>query len=228
MKKELEKIFHFFTNERFEYRNSSYGQEGEDLFLSKYFRGKRNGGFVDVGAHHPKRFSNTYKFYREGWRGVNIDAMPGSMTLFEKYRPEDINLEVGVGAKEGEMPFFVFNEPALNTFSRQEALLKNGMKNYRIIKERVVEIRPLSDILDEHWKLKSLDFMSVDVEGLDLEVLRSNNWELYRPTIVLVEDLERKPLFEIAENELVAYMNSVGYFPIGRTYSTLFFEKKDK
>jgi hypothetical protein len=126
------------------------------------------------------------------------------------------------------MPFFIFNEPALNTFSRQEAMLKNGMENHLIVKEHKVKIRPLSDILDEYWNLESLDFMSVDVEGLDLEVLRSNNWELYRPTIVLVEDLERKSLFEIADNELVTYMKNVGYCPIGRTYSTLFFENKNK
>ena len=81
----------------------SFAQEGEDrvLFslLFKLHGGKHidNGFYVDVGAHHPYYLSNTYIFYRQGWRGLNIDAMPGSMALFEKNRPRDINLESGVG-----------------------------------------------------------------------------------------------------------------------------------
>ena len=57
----------------------SFSQEGEDLVLARIFEGKKNGFYVDIGAHHPTRFSNTHYFYRRGWSGINIDAMPGSM-----------------------------------------------------------------------------------------------------------------------------------------------------
>jgi len=71
----------------------SFAQEGEDRVLYRMFQGRfgRPGFYVDVGAHHPTRFSNTYLFYRMGWRGINLDAMPGSMAAFARARPRDIN-----------------------------------------------------------------------------------------------------------------------------------------
>jgi len=226
MNRVLSFFFHIFTRRRFEFRNASYSQEGEDLFLIKYFGGKKGGYFIDVGAHHPKKLSNTYKFYMQGWQGLNIDAMPESMKVFDKVRPRDINLEIGVGEVQGEMTYFAFNEPALNTFSKEEAEIKKKMPKYRIIKEHRIAIQPLSRILDTHWVHPKIDFMSIDVEGLDFEVLRSNNWELYRPQIVLVEDLERNNLLELKKSQLVQFMDSKGYLPIGRTFSTLFFENQ--
>src|SRR6187431_556967 len=97
------------------YSLKSYSQEGEDLILNRILEKKTCGFYVDVGAHHPKRFSNTYLFYQKGWRGINIDAMPGSMAEFRNFRPRDINIEAAVGAAK-EIPFYVFDEKALNTF----------------------------------------------------------------------------------------------------------------
>ena len=75
------------------YAKRSYSQEGEDMLLDRFLEDRSVGFYVDVGAHHPKRFSNTYRLYCRGWRGLNIDANPGSMTLFQKLRPRDINVE---------------------------------------------------------------------------------------------------------------------------------------
>src|SRR5215470_18597307 len=96
----------------------SYAQEGEDLILERIFEGKTAGFYVDVGAHHPKRFSNTYRFYRRGWCGINIEPNPDTLALFNRSRKRDINLAVGVAAQEGELVYFMFNEPALNSFDR--------------------------------------------------------------------------------------------------------------
>lgn len=73
---------------------------------------------MDVGAHHPKRFSNTHYFYKKGWRGINIDAMPGGMRLFRKIRPKDINLEIAISDKKRVLTYYVFNDHALNGFSK--------------------------------------------------------------------------------------------------------------
>src|SRR5436309_16100262 len=81
------------------YGNLAYSQEGEDLVLRRIFETQAKGIYVDVGAHHPFRFSNTCLLHKRGWRGINIDAMPGSMTLFERFRPLDVNLELGVGVE---------------------------------------------------------------------------------------------------------------------------------
>ena len=83
------------------YARDSYSQEGEDLIMEHFLFCKPTGFYVDVGAHHPKKYSNTYRLYRRGWRGINIDANPGSMVEFRRVRPRDINVEAGVGAVSG-------------------------------------------------------------------------------------------------------------------------------
>ena len=75
----------------------SYSQDGEDMVLRKIFKNQKMGFYVDIGAHHPKRFSNTHLLYKKGWKGINIDATPGSMKLFNQLCPRDTNLELGVG-----------------------------------------------------------------------------------------------------------------------------------
>lgn len=172
------------------YATKSYSQEGEDLILQRIFENKQKGFYVDVGAHHPFRFSNTYLFYKKGWRGINLDAMPNSMKIFKRYRSRDINLEIPVG-KDGDcLTYHIFNEPALNTFdkSRIEGILQKP--EYTLQKKIEIQIKSLKSILDEYLpKRQCIDFMSIDVEGLDFEVIKSNDWTKYRPKILLVEAL---------------------------------------
>ena len=184
------------------------------------------GFYVDVGAHHPVRFSNTYLFYRRGWRGINIDAQPGSMRLFRKHRPRDINVECGVAARVGTLSYFRFNEPALNTFDESEAKLKD-VAPYRIIDRVEVGVRPLGDLLAEFVPAgQAIDFMTVDVEGLDAEVLGSNDWNRFRPRIVLAETL-RTDILAIASCPTVRLLGEMGYKPVAKAYNTTFFQRID-
>ena len=206
----------------------SYAQEGEDRVLSsllfKLHGGKHidNGFYVDVGAHHPYRFSNTCLFYKQGWRGINIDAMPGSMTSFENNRPRDINLESGVGREAKILKFFVFNEPALNTFD--ESLAKARCNNVWHIKATMeVPIVPLSEILQKHLPAgQKIDFFTVDVEGFDLDVLQSNDWKKYRPLVVLAETFGLS-FEDLATDALTQYLHSLGYIVYSKTVNTTFF-----
>src|SRR5262249_37716331 len=103
------------------FARTSFSQEGEDLLIDRIFERQDRGTYVDVGAHHPRRFSNTELLHRRGWRGVNIDATPGSMAAFRRLRPRDINLEIGIAATSGDRDFYIFDEPALNTFDAARA-----------------------------------------------------------------------------------------------------------
>ena len=154
------------------YIRRSYSQEGEDLVLRKIFKKNQNGFYVDVGAHHPKRFSNTYLLYLKGWKGINIDATPGSMKIFNKMRPRDINIELGVSSSEGKLDYYLFNEPALNSFSKKLSdKRKENNPNFskKIVK---VDVKPLKEILNIYLKNYKIDFLNVDVEGMDLDVLQ--------------------------------------------------------
>lgn len=203
-----------------------YSQDGEDLVLDRLLEGQQSGFFVDVGAHHPVRFSNTYLFYRRGWRGINIDAQPGSMKKFRKVRPRDINIECGVAGESGRLLYYRFNEPALNTFEAAEAELKNRPP-YKLLDQIEVEVQRLDVLLARHLPAgQSIDFMSVDVEGKDYEVLSSNDWTLYRPTYVLAETLHTD-MVDLSSSPIVALMSGVGYRPIAKVYNTTFFKRGD-
>lgn len=208
------------------YPQTCYAQDGEDLVLSRLLEDKESGFYVDIGAHHPTRFSKTYLFYLKGWTGINIDAQPESMAVFKKHRPRDINIECGVGLSNGQENYYQFNEPALNTFDKSEANIKNIGK-YKIINIVEVKIRRLDEILDNYIsENQNIDFMSVDVEGKDLEVLKSNNWLKYRPKYILAETL-RENILKINECPLVIFLGNVGYDPICKVYNTTFFERRN-
>lgn len=170
---------------------TSFAQEGEDLLLDVLLAGEAKGSFVDVGAHHPVRFSNTYFFYLRGWRGLNIDAAPGSMAAFRALRPEDINVECAISARAEEATFFEMSEPAVNTFDRVHAEAMQAEHGYRIVREHRLRPRSLGEVLAEHWDpAREIHFMSIDVEGRELDVIASHDWVRYRPRWLLVENLE--------------------------------------
>ena len=202
----------------------SYSQEGEDLIISRIYEKicRNSGFFVDVGAHHPTRYSNTYLFYKEGWRGINIDARPGIKKLFDWKRPRDINIECGVSDVPGMMTYFMFNEPALNTFSSDEAAKKNSHP-YFIENTKELPVFSLTSILDKNLpKNQSIDFLSIDVEGLDYQVVNSLNFEIYRPKIIAVEILGTS--FENNnDNTTVKLLRSKNYRIEAKTSNTYLF-----
>ncbi len=207
------------------YSLKSYSQEGEDMILNRIFEEKKTGFYVDVGAHHPMRFSNTYYFYRKGWNGINIDAMPGSMRLFDELRPRDINVETPVGPEGLRLKFHIFNEPALNGFNVSLSEKRDKEQSQYKIEENVyLETSTLSSILDKHLEEGHvLDFLSIDVEGFEYEVLSSNDWEKYKPKVVLIEALQSS-LADIRESDVSKLMKKYGYEFFAKTVNTVFYK----
>lgn len=207
----------------------SYAQDGEDLILDRLLNGKASGFYVDVGAHHPVRFSNTNLFYRRGWKGINIDAMPGLMKTFKRRRPRDINIECGVAGQAGKLTYYQFDEPALNTFDFVEAVQKN-VPPYHLVGTVEIEVERLDTLLTEHLAVgQEIDFMSIDVEGKDEEVLRSNDWDRFRPRYILAETL-RTDILHLTDCPIVKFLSTVGYTPVSKAYNTTFFarDKQDR
>ena len=207
------------------YALKSYSQEGEDIILKRFFDGQVDGFYVDVGAHHPKRFSNTYLFYRKGWRGINIDAMPNSMVQFNRIRPRDINIEKPISDKVEILTYYAFNEPALNGFSKEISLLRNELKDYQIESTKELTTTTLQQILDDYLpEDKEIDFLSIDVEGLDMQVLRSIDLEKQAPRMILVEILQTNYL-EVFDNEINKYLTNFNYSIYAKSGNTVFFKK---
>jgi FkbM family methyltransferase len=227
-RKKLNQTFFMYPKRLCQYHDLSFAQEGEDRVLSRFFEGKGNGFYIDVGAHHPQRFSNTYYFYLCGWRGINIDPMPGRMQVFNEIRPDDINLEIAVSDIGEILTYYEFNETALNGFSKKLATERDGLHSYKIVASYPIQTRRLDEILDEYLPDgQEIDFLSVDVEGLDLQVLKSNDWNKYRPDIVLAESLSTDSIDDLLHSDVCAYMSSCGYHLYSRLFFTMIFKRNE-
>lgn len=194
---------------------SSHSQFGEDMFLRSVFNNSSHGFYVDIGAHHPVYYSNTYHFYLKGWRGINVDAAPGSMDLFKTIRREDTNIEACLGPENGqEIDFYLFEKAALNTFDKDMA--RKAQQNSKLLGVEKLKTKTLESILDEHLPQgQKIDFLSVDVEGLDEMILKSNNWTKYSPEIVLFEEHGLK-LENLNESAIIRFLQSHNYEVIGK------------
>lgn len=203
----------------------SYSQEGEDVLLDRLLATQEKGFYVDVGAHHPKRFSNSHYFYMRGWRGINIEPNPAIHDLFRKMRSRDVNLQLGISDLPGELLYYEFDDPALNTFDEQLMRDRESNTSYRVIATRRIKVAPLASVLEMNLNPgQPIDFLSVDVEGLDLNVLRSNDWKRFRPRCVVSEALnaDLSPA-ALASNPLVAYMGAQHYCLAAKTCNSWFF-----
>lgn len=206
------------------YRRFHYSQFGEDIVVTRILP-KRGGFYVDVGANHPSRYSNTRLLYERGWHGVNIDPDPEAISRFKSARPRDISLALGVSKEGGVLTLYRFSDPAFNTFSTQMKAVADQKSWLSPLPSLAVPVLPLKKILQEQVpEGVSIDFLNVDVEGLDYDVLISNDWERFAPRVVCVED----HTFTVATPETsstYALLTSKGYMLKAHMGPTLIFEK---
>lgn len=199
----------------------TFSGEGEDLIIEKFFKRKRNGFYVDIGCYHPKVGSNTYKLFKRDWKGINIDMSSKSIEYFAKYRPNDINLNVCISPEKGEITFYEFEEGAVNTTSEEfyELRLKQG-NVFR--KKNLVKTASLEEIFDQYCPNQHIDMIDIDAEGMDVAVLKTNNWEKYKPTLILVEDQD-ETVNNLSELETYKFLQPLGYKMLAKTISTAFY-----
>ncbi len=203
-----------------------FAQEGEDLILETFFSGQQKGFYVDIGAYDPILYSNTYLFYKKGWKGLNIDARPGSKALFDAIRVNDINVESGIGISNEPLTYYKFDEPGLNGFSKKISEDRNKNTKYKIIETIKLPINTLSNVLDNTISPdQNIDFMSIDVEGLDYEVLLSNNWDKYKPLMILIETSVIDNEFENS-SPIHNFLIEKEYTLVAKTYRTSFYKLK--
>jgi FkbM family methyltransferase len=192
----------------------TYAQHGEDI-IAEALLPEEYGFYVEIGAFHPVSISNTYLFYRKGWRGIVVDPAPAVAALFKKRRPEDIMLAYAVSPEENVKKFGLMNGAESNGLIGANETAGSGTP------KQVIEVKclRLETILNKYLPpQQKIDFLSVDTEGHDFHVLTSNNWEKYRPRLVAVEDFQT-----LEESEICKFMGSKGYRLILSAKITRFF-----
>ena len=194
---------------------SSFSQKGEDVFVEEILGllGITNPNYLDIGANDPIALSNTYKFYLKGSRGVCVEPNPLLCADFSRQRPEDTVLNMGaVPDKDGVLPFYKLSENALSTFIKEEAervVAANPLHSIAEVME--IPVMPLKTIMSKYLDNK-VDFLSIDVEGGDLDLLTSLDFRSCRPAVICIETLDyMKPVWESYADEIEEYMVKNGY-----------------
>lgn len=210
------------------FRKKSYSQCGEDLlicFLMNLIKGTNKITYLDIGANHPFQLSNTALLYRNGARGALVEPDPYFVNLIRKKRPEDEVLQYGVHfSGEQSAAFYIMDSPTLNTFSKLE-MQRYVEMGHSLIKIININLIGINELLERY---EDLDFLNLDIEGLDFAVLKLIDWKKYRPKCLCLETLkyekEKEPL---KQNEIIDFMKQQNYFVYADTYiNTIFVDNE--
>ena len=199
----------------------SYAQAGEDRILKFLFgsMGKQQISYLEIGTNNPIDINNTYLFYLGGSRGVCVEPNPTLISKIKKYRPDDICLNVGISptGQEAQLDFYIFDESdvekGLSTFSKIEAEKVQNTTHIKIAEVKKIPVTPINLVLAKYFPDKAPDLISIDVEGLDLEILKTIDFAKYRPIAICVEavnfTVDHK---KIKNKDIINFLESQGYF----------------
>jgi len=191
---------------KYQSKKISYSLSSVDLIVDYIFKYKNDGLYIDVGCQHPISNNNTYILYKKGWNGINIDLDKKNIDLFNISRPDDTNINVAVSDKSGNVNLFYYHDGSpINTINSQNAdYQKNKFKKIKLIKSE-----NLNKILANINFNKKVDYLNIDVEGHELNVLKGFNILKYKPSIISIVYLDYKmKQLELKNNNLENIINS--------------------
>jgi FkbM family methyltransferase len=197
---------------------------GVDLILNDVFKNKKNGFYIDIGCHHPMINNHTYLFYKKNWTGINIDLDFNSIDMFNFFRPKDINIQCALSNIEDETEFFFYhNRAAKNTISKEFG--------HDAVTVKKIKTNTLNNIInDEKLNNQIIDFVSIDVEGNELNVLKGFDLKKFKPKIILLEYIQpnvkefyQKDINSIINSEIYQYMIKYNYKLINWNHDDLMF-----
>ena len=197
----------------------SWSQFGEDL-VARDILGLEKGYYVDVGCNHPEKWSNTYLFYVHGWTGLLVDANQDLIAACRRRRRFDVAECCLLGDEEGEGEIAIYDEHALSSAVSDHNVERRGLA--RLLETRRIRKTTLTRLLERNHAPSDIDFLSIDVEGMDLMVLRGLDMTRYRPKLIAVEDAAFEPS-RPADSSVVEFLVGEGYRLYSHVHPTLFF-----
>ena len=208
-------FFRIFWLEKFFLKKKSYSQCGEDIFILEFFKDKISKGiYLDIGAFNPIKFNNTYLLHKKGWKGTNIDLNQTSIDLFNILRPNDENICAAISDKVEKVEVYIENLfSPLNTISPDRFKLFDNDKLKG--KTYFIETKMINNLINHKF-----DFLNIDIEGLDIKVLKSINLKFYNPKLICIEILNSKNEIELSD-----YLMGHGYYFEKKMGPSYFFSK---
>ena len=189
--------------------------EGEDLQVLELTKNIKNGFYVDAGCYHPTHLSNTFLLYKKNWNGINIDVSELSISLFNFMRSNDLNLNLAISNFEGEVTIYHQKKMSqLTTINKKISTERMQGK----IKEKKIKSQKLTTVLNNSkYKNRKIDFLNIDVEGVDLEVLKSLDFKVYRPRVICIEIIDKK----IEDSKIYNYLKNLDYKKVWSSSSNI-------
>ena len=230
MLKYLKLLYYLFYRSKIFFPKKSYSLFQEDLFIQNYFKNKSKGFYIDVGCYHPLDGNNTNLLHKKGWNGINLDINFYSIELFNFLRKKDVNIHSGISKKKDELTMYYRKEiNMLNTLDEKIAKIhfRNGFK------KKNVQVNTLNFFISRYFKkLKKIDFLNIDVEGVELNVLKSLNFKQYKPQLICVEIHNSKNMYDtnydyLKSNDIYKYLINKKYKIIWKKKYSFIFEKKN-
>ena len=180
-------FYNLFIRHKCYLKRAQYSQWGEDKYIFEFFKNKNYGIYLDIGCFHPFMYSNTCLLHRKGWQGINIDINPTSIDLFNIVRPKDINLCTTISEKKEVLSIF-YDDP----FSPVNTLDKKFYENlkddfFKDRKKLTVESKSIKEILEISKIDKNIDFINIDVEGMDYKILKKIKLSQLKPKLIAIE-----------------------------------------
>lgn len=217
------------------YSKRIFSQCGEDLIikeLCKHICKEKNIKYLDIGANHPFSLSNTALLYfnnKPNGGGVLVEPNPEMAMLLKARRSSDHVLNAGVSSTgcEEELPFYVMDLHVLSTFSKVEAdqYVKMG---HEIIEVLIIKTVNINDIFKEYFSDGEIDFLNIDTEGLDFDILKTIDFKSYIPKVVCVETVDYRPTGkQKKQNDILKFLQSKGYVVYGETGLNTIFVKQN-
>ena len=193
--------FNIFVRYNFFYRKrKTFSQFKEDLFIDNFFEYKKNGKYVDLGAYHPMRLSNTYLLYKKGWTGTNVDLNPISIDLFDIARTRDKNICSVISDKNNLLVDAYFD----HDWSAANSVVAND----RLTSKKIMKTSTFDSIIKHEF-----DFLNIDLEGHDYSVLKTIDFKKFNPKLICIEILEghnRDKIFEHMKKNNFLFIKSLG------------------
>ena len=225
----LKKMYFFYNiyirNLKFLYNGSQFGEEKKIL---KLFSENFKGNYVDLGCFHPTRSSNTFEFYKRGWKGLNIDLNPLTIDLFNYARPKDTNICTAISNKKSNKKLYFLGE--LDSKNTLDLNHKNWLsKHFRIEKKdfriKNIKTNTLEQILNKNRFFK-IDFLNIDIEGHEFDVLKLFNFKKFDIKVICIELLNFNKLSGDRKKKLILILKKNKFKLVDKSKINYIFKRK--
>ena len=207
----LSLFYNLIVKQKYFIKRNSYSQFEEDKFIYNFFTNTTEGFYIDIGCYHPIKYNNTALLFNAGWSGINIDINQTSIDLFNIVRKKDKNICAAISNETGSTDFYFDHKfSPINSINKNFSLNSSKTILNRTFKKKKINRFTFNDLIKTHeLKIRDIDFLNIDVESHDFEVLEGMDLQKYKPKLICIELYNDK--LELDEKKFIEFLSYYNY-----------------